>query len=978
MARSSSAGKAGADAVLNTPIHRDSTGGVLAYVLLATQALLFLFMTAAMVSHSPGDWPGISVFPHNDPAHNWCGPFGAWPAHMAFKTLGWGAWVLLALWGLFIFIRAFVGKVGHTPIRVVGAIIMAAGVSAAQAHVFPGTGPIADLPGGTLGVVGQEELLARFGSFGTMLVIALVFLIGATVTLDVWVVIAPLWAYKKIKAVTPPVVEATSVAAGHTAVAGKAAAGWLGTMLARFKPAEPRTAPQVAAANSRRRKKAAQADGKSGTETKDIIDDKAGGLGGTESFDPNDHAAIETADGQVVPVAVEAKEPKSRKGKKAAAEQGDPLSDSDQAEEAESDGATADGASGDNEGDDQGEDQPKTFTPEELRAKIAKLPIRFAAQERKSATEADLRDIQNTSDLEGYKFPGLDLLEEPEPNYDQKLESFVREQATALERALKEYKIDGGVVGIESGPVITMYEVRLAPGTKVAALGAISSDLARALRAVNIRIVPNTEGRDTVGVEVPNPHKEKVRLKELMGRSDKWTGMNLPMFLGKDASGSPLIVDLTSMPHMLIAGTTGSGKSVCMSSILMSFLYTKKPNELKLVLVDPKMVELSQFKDVPHLMCPVVTEMGKAAAILEWAVRKMDERYELLAEAGCRDIGGYNNLTWEELKERFNPKDETEAARIPKKLPFMVFVIDELADLMMTNKEVEHSIVRIAQKARAVGMHLIVATQRPQANVVTGLIKSNMPARIAFKVASGMDSRIVLDQKGGELLLGQGDMLFLSPRTSKLARSQGTLVDDREIRKVVKFLKEVAEPTFERSLMQIKTGSAAGLPGDNDEHIDGGLEGVAVAQSDPLFDKAVDAVLGAKTGSVSLLQRRFAIGYTRASKLIEAMGHAGILGPHVGTQAREVQMTLEEWQAIKAQAQADAAGGLFDPAAAEAAKAAAKADDEALGEFASESDDEGGSGKGRRAESGPSDPGSSGDSGAGMTVVTAGRSRIGQ
>jgi S-DNA-T family DNA segregation ATPase FtsK/SpoIIIE len=957
---------------------------VLAYVLLAAQALLFLFMTAAMVSYSPGDWPGISVYPHNDPAHNWCGPFGAWPAHAAFKTLGWGAWVLLALWGLFIFIRAFVGKVGHTPVRVVGAIIMAASVAAAQAHVLPFTGPLADLPGGTLGVVGQEELLARFGSFGTMLVISLVFLVGATVTLDVWVVIAPLWAFKKIKAVTPPVVEATTVAAGHTAVAGKAAAGWLGTLIARFRTAPAETAPQVAAANSRRRKKAAPTDGKG--EAKDIIDDKAGGLGGTESFDPTDHAAIETADGQVVPVAKDPKAVKALKGRKAIAgeasadAEGDGRSDgADGADAADTGNAVADDeAEGEARGDESGEDNPKTFTPEELRAKIAKLPIRFAAQERKSATEADLRDIQNTSDLEGYKFPGLDLLEEPEPNYDQKLESFVRDQATALEKALKEYKIDGGVVGIESGPVITMYEVRLAPGTKVAALGAIASDLARSLRAVNIRIVPNTEGRDTVGVEVPNPHKEKVRLKELMGRSDKWTGMNLPMFLGKDASGSPLIVDLTTMPHMLIAGTTGSGKSVCMSSILMSFLYTKKPNELKLVLVDPKMVELSQFKDVPHLMCPVVTEMGKAAAILEWAVRKMDERYELLAEAGCRDIAGYNNLTWDELKERFNPKDENEAARIPKKLPFLVFVIDELADLMMTNKEVEHSIVRIAQKARAVGMHLIVATQRPQANVVTGLIKSNMPARVAFKVASGMDSRIVLDQKGGELLLGQGDMLFLSPRTSKLARSQGTLVDDREIRKVVKFLKEVAEPTFERSLMQIKTGSAAGLPGDSDEPIDGGMEGVAVAQSDPLFDKAVESVLGAKTGSVSLLQRRFAIGYTRASKLIEAMGHAGILGPHVGTQAREVQMTLEEWQAIKAQAQADAAGGLFDPAAAEAAKAAAKADDEALGEFASESDDEGGSGKGRRAESGPSDPGSSGDSGAGMTVVTSGRSRVGQ
>jgi S-DNA-T family DNA segregation ATPase FtsK/SpoIIIE len=358
---------------------------------------------------------------------------------------------------------------------------------------------------------------------------------------------------------------------------------------------------------------------------------------------------------------------------------------------------------------------------------------------------------------------------------------------------------------------------------------------------------------------------------------------------------------------MLIAGTTGSGTSVCMSSIIMSFLYTKKPNELKLVLVDPKMVEMSQFKDIPHLMCPVVTEMGKAAAILEWAVNKMDERYELLAEAGCQNIGSYNDLTWDELKERFAPGSPEEEAKIPRKLPYMVFVIDELADLMMTNKEVEHSIVRIAQKARAVGMHLILATQRPQANVVTGLIKSNMPARCCFKVASGMDSRIVLDQKGGELLLGQGDMLYLSPKSSKLTRAQGTLVDDKEIRRVVKFMRDIASPTFERSLMQLKSASATEDEGDEGEH--GGLDsrGLANAQSDPLFDQAVEVVLETKRGSVSLLQRRFGIGFTRAGRLIELMGEAGILGTHKGTVAREVTMTLEEWKAMKAQAAADAA-----------------------------------------------------------------------
>jgi S-DNA-T family DNA segregation ATPase FtsK/SpoIIIE len=297
-------------------------------------------------------------------------------------------------------------------------------------------------------------------------------------------------------------------------------------------------------------------------------------------------------------------------------------------------------------------------------------------------------------------------------------------------------------------------------------------------------------------------------------------------------------------------------------------------------------------------MCPVVTEMSKAAAILEWACVKMDERYELLAEAGCRDIAAYNDLTWDELKERLNLTTPEEEAKTPRKLPYMVFIIDELADLMMTNKDVESHIIRIAQKARAVGMHLILATQRPQANVVTGLIKSNMPCRCAFKVASGMDSRIVLDQKGAELLLGHGDMLFLTPRSSKLTRAQGTLVDDREIRKVVKFMKEVAAPSFERSLVQIKgpAGSDEQRLADSQNNSSASLQ---AAQEDPLFNRAVEIVLETKRGSVSLLQRRLAIGYTRASRLIDLMGIAGIISDHKGSVARDVLITIDDWSTIQ-------------------------------------------------------------------------------
>jgi len=350
------------------------------------------------------------------------------------------------------------------------------------------------------------------------------------------------------------------------------------------------------------------------------------------------------------------------------------------------------------------------------------------------------------------------------------------------------------------------------------------------------------------------------------------------------------------MPHMLIAGTTGSGKSVCMNTIIMSFLYTKRPDELKLVLVDPKMVEMAQFADIPHLACPVVTEMGKAAAILEWAVTKMEERYELLKEAGVRDIKTFNALGEDELRAQMNITDEGEWARVPKKFPYMVFVIDELADLMMTHKGVEESIARIAQKARAVGIHLILATQHPEATVVTGRIKSSMPCRVAFKVASATESRIVLDQKGAELLLGQGDMLVVTPSQTDARRCQATLVEDKEARGAVKFLKSVATQNFERQLLSIRAVNK----GDGGEGGAGG-EGDATNahKQDELFDMAVEIVIEAGRGSVSLLQRRFSIGYGRASRLVDLMGQAGLLGEHKGSVAREVVVTMEEWKRMK-------------------------------------------------------------------------------
>lgn len=857
--------------------------------------LVWLFVAIALAGYNPTDWPAPNVVPHNAPTMNPAGSMGALIAHFIYTLCGYSAWVALGLLAIVLVVTAAGRYVTHAAVRVVGGLLIVACVACAQALVMPKSGPVMEFSGGIVGTVGSDVLRDRFGPIIAGGVIALGIAIGATVALDVWAFLVAMW--------TGRLLYAGAKTGGRVALGmGQVVGGAVGEMASRMPQITVPGRVRVGDIMGR-----AGGGGGYGVRPDDVSDDEA-----LVAEVPSRASSKGTRKGKVGPIdeqlgglggggASESFDPEGNGSSMPAARMGSADDDDeDELEELEAASVSAPAAVV-----AQTPAAPKTFTPEELRAKIAKLPVRFSADSKRSATEADLKDIQQVQqNVEGYRFPGLDLLEEPEVNFSKTMETYVREQAEALERALKEYRIDGEVVGVESGPVITLYELRLAPGTKVAVLQAVASDLARSLKAINIRIVSNMAGRDTVGVEVPNAQKEKVRLKELMTKAEVYKGMKLPMFLGKDASGEPMIADLAAMPHMLIAGTTGSGKSVCMNSIIMSFLYTKKPNELKVVLVDPKMVELSQFKDIPHLMCPVVTEMGKATAILEWAVGKMDERYELLAEAGCRDISGYNELTWEELKDRLNPQTPEEEAKIPRKLPYMVFVIDELADLMMTNKEVEHSIVRIAQKARAVGMHLILATQRPQANVVTGLIKSNMPARVAFKVASGMDSRIVLDQKGGELLLGQGDMLYLSPRSSKLTRAQGTLVDDREIRRVVKFMREVATPTFERALMQIRSGKTL----DGDEVGVGGeaKNGLLAAQEDDLFDQAVEVVVESKRGSVSMLQRRFGIGYTRAARLIEMMGEAGILGEHKGTVAREVVMTLEEWHALKAQALADA------------------------------------------------------------------------
>ncbi len=479
-----------------------------------------------------------------------------------------------------------------------------------------------------------------------------------------------------------------------------------------------------------------------------------------------------------------------------------------------------------------------------------------------------------------YELPPVDLLEKPV--FDQNHDDWdqISQRAHVLKNTLAQFNINSEVVEIERGPVITMYELELAPGTKVGKVVGLSDDLAIALKAPSVRIVAPLPGKSSIGVEVPNIKRKPVMLRELLEVSEGVREkMAIPLLIGKDVAGNPVISDLAAMPHMLIAGTTGSGKSVCLNAVILSILFMRHPGAVQLLLVDPKMVEFSLFKEIPHLISPVVNDMKRAASVLEWAVNKMEERYALLASVEVKHIYAYNKLGEVEIKKRLNPEGDADLRDVPFYLPHIVIVVDELADLMMVaSKEVETSVIRLSQKSRAVGIHLILTTQRPSVDVITGLIKSNMPSRISFFVASKVDSRTILDQNGAEKLLGSGDMLFLQPGTSKLVRVQGAYVSDVEVKNVVEYLRKCASPRFNQELKCWKTG-------DKDN-----------SAKDELYNEAVRIVLESQRGSVSLLQRRLEIGYSRAARLIELMAEDGIVGEYKGSQAREVFLTLEDWE----------------------------------------------------------------------------------
>ena len=484
-----------------------------------------------------------------------------------------------------------------------------------------------------------------------------------------------------------------------------------------------------------------------------------------------------------------------------------------------------------------------------------------------------------TEEDENYEFPPIQLLAEPEKKANKGGKKAVMDTATKLQKTLYSFGVSAKVENVSVGPAITRYELKPAEGVRVSKIANLADDIALNLAAESIRIEAPIPGKQAVGIEIPNKENEIVHFREII-ESNVFQDhkSKLAFGLGKDVAGEPIVTDIAKMPHVLIAGATGSGKSVCINTLIASIIYKAKPSEVKLLMVDPKVVELSVYNGIPHLLIPVVTDPKKAAGALAWAVQEMENRYQIFAKKGVRDIKGYNEIS----------KQEDTGV-----LPQIVIIIDELADLMMVaSKDVEDSICRLAQKARAAGMHLVIATQRPSVDVITGIIKANIPSRISFAVSSQIDSRTILDMVGAEKLLGKGDMLFYPAGATKPTRIQGAFVSDKEVEKIVDFIKANGEVKYNEDIIeQIENANKTEKDLEAEQADDNG--------TDPLLIEAIDTVVETRQASTSFIQRRFKVGYARAGRIIDQMEERGVISGYQGSKPREVLMTKERWQELK-------------------------------------------------------------------------------
>jgi len=830
--------------------------GVIPHILAVITFFGGLFLAAAVLSFNPADPPSGAVFPPNDPVRNLCGSIGALIAYHILAAVGDAAYPML----LFLVTGAFLWIAKSTLedklFRILGALMLILAVSVASAMLAVQ----ARLPEGNGGVLGLAIWMytePRLGAFGTAMLLAPVTIVGLLLMADTWLIILPVavfrWLRDRARGPSKRLAEVAAATAGPAASRLFGALGAIGAL------------------------------GTAGASA------GGGAGGGTAVADlPEDTAPR--------PIVRKQRKPKSD------TPDADADKDPDNAKDAAAKADARKGKARDVEAEESAEDRPAA----DREALPPARAIVIRNNRPPSGPDEEDEDFaftppSSTPRNKDYKLPPVDLLDDPDYGAKGEDEGHMREQAVVLTKTLREFAIEAEVVAIETGPVVTQYELALAPGIKVGKVIALADDIAISLKAPNVRIVAPLPNKDTIGVEVPNSTRMVVRLKEIVLASKEASDrMGLPLFLGKDATGDPLVKDLAGMPHLLIAGTTGSGKSVCLNTIIMSLLLTRTPDDLRMVLIDPKMVELSVFNRLPHLLCPVVNDMRKAEAILGWLVEKMEERYRTLSQASVRNIASYNRLTREEIIEKFKPASPEQEAKLCFHMPHICVIVDELADLMMVAaKEVEGHVTRLSQKSRAVGIHLVMATQRPSVDVLTGLIKSNLPVRVSFQVTTRIDSRTILDSMGAEKLLGQGDMLFMTPGASKFIRAQGAYVSDSDIQKFLDFIADESEPDFQRELVQLKT---------EDEQAAADAEGVdlqAYGADDDLYNQSVEIVLEHERGSVSLLQRRLGIGYGRAARLIDQMAEDGIVGEYKGSQAREILLTLDQWHAMKQQRRPD-------------------------------------------------------------------------
>ena len=787
-----------------------------------------LFLVAALATFDPADPPVSYGFPPHARATNACGFLGAAAASALYEWFGLGAWLAVAAVAGCDLMLLRRRAMPDLPLRTAGGIVAVVGVCTLLAMFLPDwvARPIWG-PGGHAGGIGRHFSEGYFAKTGAAIIVTTISGVGLFLACDTLVL-------RAVSGMTAALVGLTT--------AFVAGVSHIGARIGSRSRAENSENADIATAFPGLRLRTPAA----GDDEEDDIDDDAVDAAMEEDSEP----AIRVR----------------RREKPVVAEESVVEDEED----------LLDDSVGDPDEDTADEEE---LAPAE--ASRAAVPIKsLASRRRKSET------IQMAPDpTANYELPSLELLLPAEQLQLDEQEQEVRDRARVLEKTFGDFGFKVRVVEIETGPVISQYEIELEAGLRLAKIANLADDLAIALRVPSVRIVAPIPGKNSVGIEVPNTTRQMVRLREVIEESQSRSRtMKIPLYFGKDVAGNPMVFDMASLPHLLIAGRTGTGKSVCLNSIIVSMLMTRRPDEVRMLMIDPKMVELTPYKSLPHLMHPVVTDMKKAEAILAWAVEKMEERYTMLAKVGVRHLSQYNQLGREELLKRFNLETDEEAAAIPTTMPYIVVIADEIADMMMTaGKEIEQHIIRLAQKSRAVGIHLILATQKPTVDVITGLIKSNLPARIAFQVASRTDSRVVLDECGAERLLGNGDMLFLSPGTSQILRGQGTYLSDEEIGRVMAAI-GTTEPQYAEELVNLQPAPSGDAP-----------KGSAGKDRDEMYEAAVEVVIREGRGSVSLLQRALGVGYGRGARLIDFMAEDGVVGQYAGSQAREVLLTMDQW-----------------------------------------------------------------------------------